>query len=880
MGIGMGRVQTLSAVLVLTLMWACNESPTPEFIVDAEADGGPSLEVLGSEVACVPNCAGRDCGDDGCGETCGQCSPLLQSCTAEGQCAAFSCQTSIDCPGTLVCADTLGECVVCVGSEDCPDGDECGPDYLCHSQHPCESDKDCKEYGLLCNKDLGICTECVKTSHCPPLQFCLTGFCIDAVCPPGELSCDGEVVQVCREDGSGREAVQSCQSESYCSEGVCVEYACVAGAFWCDGETAYECAEDGKVVAEQTDCTAQEATCEDGACVPLLCDPMETWCTGDFATAACDPTGLQVTEMPCPAEHYCDEGTCHPTVCEPGAVYCDGEVYKVCDAKGASVQYVEDCGAKEQHCFSGSCIDTACGPGTDFCIDGKTIGQCAGDGMSFASKACLPEHFCFEGVCFPWVCEPGNSFCEGNTAVVCNALGSAPQESVECGDKVCADGTCVDCPQQCEGKSCGDDGCGSSCGNCAAGMPCVAGQCAECSDGNAVDWDGCTNDGVIAEFQVNTTTAGKQYGTSVDSWSDGRFAVAWSGAGEGVADGVFLRRFAADGAADGDDIWVDEAGTGSRTQARVRTSSSGNFIVVWRRGQVYSRLFAQDNAPLTGVVQVSGNEGPGTHTEPTVDFFADGSHVIMWHRNNSIYAQRFLPSGQKTGSYFVVSQGTGRVPSVRVLSSGETVATYHRYADGSGNGIFARYFDASFTPHDDQYLVNQTTNKNQEVASLGLLPGDVLVAIWSSDQQDGSATGVFGQRFGPDGTKVGAEFQANTFTAGAQGALWSANNKVQEYRRTALATFADGLWVVVWESHNQTSGSEWDVFGQRFNADGTHSGNEFAINTFVAGVQDTCSVATLPAHGIVVTWASAGQDGSGYGVFAQRFDGQGNRLIH
>lgn len=875
------KIETLLVVLLVASLSACGGSSSPQVVAD---DGGQLDQGTGGadadEIVCVPACGLRLCGDNGCGGSCGSCKPLLESCSAEGQCAAFPCANSIDCPGDLVCAEEAGECVVCVGPEDCAEGEECGADHLCHEQHPCDSDKDCKEFGLLCDKGAGICVQCTKSSHCSEEQFCLDGSCVDAACAPGKLTCNGDEVHLCSEDGSGFARVESCAVSTYCLAGECVPYVCKAGTSWCEEKLLLHCAEDGRSIAKETDCAAQSATCINGACVPLECTPLETWCTGDFAAAACDQTGLQITEAPCPSEQFCLDGGCQPMVCKPDAVYCDGEIYKVCDAKGSQVQYEEDCGAKGQHCFAGSCIDTVCAAQTKFCVDGSSVGDCAEDGMSFSSSPCQDQHFCAEGACFPWVCEPANAFCIGNAATLCDTLGSGLLESVDCGDKICADGACIDCPPQCDGKSCGGDGCGGSCGTCPPDLPCVQGQCAECSDGNESDWDGCTNDGSIAEFQVNMHSAGKQYGTGVDSWTDGSFAVVWSGAGEGVADGVWVRRFNANGEASTGDLWVDETGTGTRTQARVRTDKSGRYIVVWRRGEIYSRLYDADNQPLTGIVLVSTNDGSGTHTEPTVDFFSDGSHVIMWHMNNSVFTQRFLPTGAKVGSNFVISQGTGRTPSVRALASDEVVATYHRYADGSGNGIFARYLNNEFTPYANQYLVNQTTNKNQEVGVLGLLPDDVLVAIWSSDQQDGSATGVFGQRFSPDGSKIGVEFQASTYTKGAQGGLWAQNNKILEYRRTALATFAGGGFVVVWESHDQVPGGLWDVFGQRLDNESQHVGVEFPVNTFTAGIQETCSVATLPGGGIVVTWASADQDGSGHGVFAQRFDAQGKRLQH
>lgn len=48
-------------------------------------------------------------------------------------------------------------------------------------------------------------------------------------------------------------------------------------------------------------------------------------------------------------------------------------------------------------------------------------------------------------------------------------------------------------------------------------------------------------------------------------------------------------------------------------------------------------------------------------------------------------------------------------------------------------------------------------------------------------------------------------------------------------------------------------------------------GPEFRINSYTASAQSYPSVATLTDGGFVVTWQSNGQDGSGYGIYGQRY---------
>ena len=81
---------------------------------------------------------------------------------------------------------------------------------------------------------------------------------------------------------------------------------------------------------------------------------------------------------------------------------------------------------------------------------------------------------------------------------------------------------------------------------------------------------------------------------------------------------------------------------------------------------------------------------------------------------------------------------------------------------------------------------------------------------------------------------------------------------------------AAGNFVVTWTGSSQ-DGSGQGVYGQRYDAAGTAVGGEFQINTYVSSDQQYSTVAMDNAGNFVVTWSSNGQDGSGYGVYGQRF---------
>ena len=91
-----------------------------------------------------------------------------------------------------------------------------------------------------------------------------------------------------------------------------------------------------------------------------------------------------------------------------------------------------------------------------------------------------------------------------------------------------------------------------------------------------------------------------------------------------------------------------------------------------------------------------------------------------------------------------------------------------------------------------------------------------------------------------------------------------------------IAMDGSGNQVVVWVS-NSEDGSGWGIFAQRYDALGAARGSHFKVNATTAGDQVSPAVAMQSTTGdFVVTWASNGQDGSGWGIYAQRFNAAGS----
>jgi hypothetical protein len=152
--------------------------------------------------------------------------------------------------------------------------------------------------------------------------------------------------------------------------------------------------------------------------------------------------------------------------------------------------------------------------------------------------------------------------------------------------------------------------------------------------------------------------------------------------------------------------------------------------------------------------------------------------------------------------------------------------------------------------------------------------GDALLGgDWDLEYQTGSieAAGAFSARLQQSWGQLlalsaqGSETRVNSSTTGTQETTPNGGGNV--------AMDANGNYVVVFTDFNVTSG---DVYAQRYNASGVTQGVAFRVNsTITADIQDWPVVAMDPNGNFVVAWNSNLQDGSGWGIYAKRFDAAG-----
>lgn len=329
------------------------------------------LCILG-ECVCQPDCTGKECGDDGCGENCG------------------GCQNGMSCQN--------GDCLVICGDSDCDSSEtQCSCPSDCGNCPGCCSGDDCSSgtSDVECGIEGETCAQCLEGETCQD-QVCVVR-CGDSRCALGDENC-----QSCPSDcgiccGNAicelafGEDCTTCPLDCGCE--ACGE-ACESGEcrfVGCDGK---DCGDDGcqgtcGSCGEHLECQAGQCVavpwCGDTICNHDLLENCDT-CTIDCACTACGET--------------CEQGTCTFTACAGRQCGADG-----CGGSCGS------CAGPQDECIGGAC---ACKPA----CEGR---QCGDDGCGGSCGGCASDQACLSGVCITngFVVIPPGSFWMGSPDGTC-----------------------------------------------------------------------------------------------------------------------------------------------------------------------------------------------------------------------------------------------------------------------------------------------------------------------------------------------------------------------------------------------------------------------------------------------------------------------------
>jgi hypothetical protein len=392
------------------------------------------------------------------------------------------------------------------------------------------------------------------------------------------------------------------------------------------------------------------------------------------------------------------------------------------------------------------------------------------------------------------------------------------------------------------------------------------------------------------EFVANTFTFGRQTLPDVSMATDGSFIVVWQDGTtepgldgqDGSDGGIRGQRFDSAGGRIGAEFQVNINTLGSQQVPKIRHDAVGNVLIVWQdaaaTGQpTVGRSFDPFLVPNGGEVELV----PGPFRISDLQFQPNGDFIVAsggGSEGSNLTGQRFQLDGTPEGAEFQINTATYNTqkdPSIAVDGDGEFVVVWASDdVQFLAYNVKAQRFDAQGSKIGQEFQVNTYSTFRQWFPDVAMdSQGDFVVA-WNSQKanppDDLSPSAIQAQRFASDGSPVGVEFQVNSTT-----------QTVEDLPQVAMRD--DGSFIIAWET-GKTPGDDVDnwgaIAGQQFDSDGNRVGTEFLVNTYTPLIQDQPRITSDGGDRFVVVWSDSGiagyslaeQDGSLNGVFGQRFE--------
>ena len=558
------------------------------------------------------------------------------------------------------------------------------------------------------------------------------------------------------------------------------------------------------------------------------------------------------------------------------------------------------------------CGDDGCGGSCGECDDGLhcTNDSCGAKGCVYATQSM----FCLiSKACVPSGAKNPEESCSDCAPAASQTGWSQVEDGIECGnEKICYKGECCDFGANCNGKECGSDKCGSTCGQCAEFETCTKGKCVEevcepkcagkeCGDDGCGDVCGVCADKYEDNFECQAgkcvcvpicESQGKECGDDGCNAKCGQCQGINVVCKEGICD------CAGDACGESccgtNQVCTDalECCTPKCEGANCGPDQCGSLCgtctgqnVICHEGQCACQGFWCGSTCCLPEQTCLGND---TCCLPQCDGKDCGDDACQGVCGNCTaggicIGGKCPPPGKQCndGNFqpwdgctdyllteYLVNNTTQEwqiEPRAVPLTDGRfALFWFDKKAIGKGHEIRGQRFDDQGWEEGSEFVVNDAGEDLDELYSVAPLDDGGFAAAWQNYGEDGSGTGIFAQKFYANAGKNGPKIAVNAYTTSDQ-------------IDPAVASLGNGRIVVVWSG---AGNADWgSVYARIFDADGQPEGDDFLVNTTQVAEQHRPAVARLLDDGFVIAWQSAAQDTSGYGVYAKAYDNQGDVAV-
>ena len=320
---------------------------------------------------------------------------------------------------------------------------------------------------------------------------------------------------------------------------------------------------------------------------------------------------------------------------------------------------------------------------------------------------------------------------------------------------------------------------------------------------------------------------------------------------------------------------------GHQQNPHVAVGPTGGFVV-WQNAtddgkgeRIAVQRLDGDYNGVGSTLVASQNIAAFNDINPRVSLLPEGGAAVTWESgpraSKDIYVRfldaqgNFLGGAQRVNTH---ATGIQSDADVATLANGESLVVWTSLGqDGSGEGVYGQRFTSQGVRDGAEFLINQTTARNQSKASLAALAGGRFVVGWISESVNGrNSSGapnlranVMARHYNATGEALGNEYRLN------DGDIVSSEVQV--------APGSGGGFSAAWVQRDEVrTGNLSDVFVKSFDANGLPSGQSSLHNTYLAGRQEDPGIAIV-GNDALVAWTSYGQDAGGAGIQGRLISG-------
>lgn len=379
-----------------------------------------------------------------------------------------------------------------------------------------------------------------------------------------------------------------------------------------------------------------------------------------------------------------------------------------------------------------------------------------------------------------------------------------------------------------------------------------------------------------AEFQVNIESTDDQASAAIAADPAGNFVVVWSSyRQDSNSGGIFGRLFDKYCQPASGEFQINTTTAGNQTRPAVAMDQTGNFVVVWQgptaQGQNNNEaIFAQrfnSNGQLLGSEFCVSCEANSRLVYPRIAMSRQGRFICTWQKEwfcqpfyvRDVFARIYDAIAQPVGAEFKVNLlSNACYPDAGIDDVGNFTIAWMQQQSGYNpdNAVMFRQYNANGTARANPCQVNTTSFTSITKPSIAVNGNGHFLIVWDGNPQPAGMDNIYGRRFKFNGKAVTDQFTVNTVSSGAQ---QNPRAAMDNWRR----------FIIGWNGETIPDSNERDIFARRYDSTPSPLADEFRVNTYLVDDQKYPSVAMTDGGEFITVWQSNGQDGSGYGIFAQ-----------